>query len=141
MSRRAPKLCAHVGPEGPCYEPVPNGAKHCPAHKQPAWRSAGGPTTASTVAGHRPGWPRLRAEVLERDGHTCQMRLPGCLVHASEVDHVVPVADGGTDDKSNLRAACHPCHATTTARHARATQLGRVPKAFDPLRAELRGDT
>lgn len=27
-----------------------------------------------------------------------------------EVDHIVPVVDGGTDDPANLRLLCHACH-------------------------------
>lgn len=52
------------------------------------------------------GWKRLRLAVLERDAHTCKW----CGKHADTVDHVVPVAEGGSDDMSNLAAACAPCN-------------------------------
>jgi hypothetical protein len=52
---------------------------------------------------------RTRYEVLRRDVHTCR------YCHATDqpltVDHVVPVALGGTDDPSNLVAACKDCNA------------------------------
>lgn len=35
---------------------------------------------------------------------------------ATEVDHVVPLAKGGTDDASNLVAINAVCHARKTAR-------------------------
>jgi 5-methylcytosine-specific restriction protein A len=65
-----------------------------------------------------------RLRVLARDSHRCQLRYPGCLVHAVEVDHVVPVAEGGTDCDSNLRAACTECH--------------RVKSQAEALRGRLR---
>lgn len=38
-----------------------------------------------------------------------------------EVDHIIALCDGGTNEDSNLRALCRPCHAKKTAeeRHAR----------------------
>lgn len=54
---------------------------------------------------------RLRFEVLQRDGHTCRY----CGATAPDVrltvDHVVPVALGGSDEPSNLAAACADCNA------------------------------
>lgn len=53
---------------------------------------------------------RLRFEVLKRDDHTCRY----CGAKAPDVtltvDHVTPVALGGTDDASNLVAACRSCN-------------------------------
>ena len=55
-------------------------------------------------------WRKVRAHVLDRDGHTCQIGWPGCTVHATHVDHIVPVVHGGTDGEHNLRAACARCN-------------------------------
>ncbi|MGV9364512.1 HNH endonuclease signature motif containing protein [Amycolatopsis sp. NPDC003731] len=34
-----------------------------------------------------------------------------CGVRAStEVDHIIPYAEGGTDDEANARGVCAPCH-------------------------------
>lgn len=51
---------------------------------------------------------RVRFEVLRRDNHTCHY----CGARAPEVaiDHVVPVALGGSDNPENLVAACAPCN-------------------------------
>ncbi len=58
---------------------------------------------------------RLRYEILRRDNHTCRY----CGATAPEVnltvDHVVPVALGGSDDPSNLVTACQPCNAGKSA--------------------------
>jgi 5-methylcytosine-specific restriction protein A len=36
------------------------------------------------------------------------------LEEASEVDHVVPLAAGGTNDYDNLRTSCKACHSRKT---------------------------
>lgn len=43
-----------------------------------------------------------------------------------DMDHVVPLAQGGGDELSNLRTLCTPCHKleTTTAARERATKRG-----------------
>ena len=54
---------------------------------------------------------RLRYEILRRDDHTCRY-CGGRVPHvALTVDHVIPVALGGSDDASNLVAACVDCNA------------------------------
>lgn len=53
---------------------------------------------------------RTRFEVLKRDNHTCRYCggvAPDVIL---TVDHVTPVALGGTDDPSNLVAACRDCN-------------------------------
>ena len=64
---------------------------HCRAHAR------GGSTRA---------WRKVRARVLARDRYRCQL----CGAPASEVDHIVRVADGGGDHLSNLRAICLRCN-------------------------------
>jgi hypothetical protein len=58
---------------------------------------------------------RLRFEILRRDNYTCRY----CGGVAPEVritvDHVVPRALGGTDDPSNLVAACADCNGGKSA--------------------------
>lgn len=42
---------------------------------------------------------------------------------ATEVDHIIPLSQGGTDDDSNLMAiAGYPCHARKTARESAASR-------------------
>lgn len=56
-------------------------------------------------------YPRVRKQVLERDGRVCQIRSPNCTVRATQVDHIVPLAEGGPQfDPANLRAACQSCN-------------------------------
>ena len=63
--------------------------------------------------------PQLRAEILERNGFTCQqcgsaagdpdIYNPGRKVRL-HVDHIIPISQGGTDNRDNLRALCSNCN-------------------------------
>jgi hypothetical protein len=58
---------------------------------------------------------RLRFEILRRDNHACRYcgrRAPDVQL---TVDHVVPVALGGTDEPGNLVTACTECNGGKSA--------------------------
>lgn len=56
-------------------------------------------------------WQQVRQVVMERDEWRCRVRLQCCEGEASDVDHIVPPADGGDRwDLANLRASCGPCN-------------------------------
>ena len=58
----------------------------------------------------------LRFEVFQRDRHTCQYcgrRAPDVEL---EVDHVIPVARGGTDAFENLMTSCRECNSGKSAK-------------------------
>jgi hypothetical protein len=63
--------------------------------------------------------PQLRNEILERNGFTCQLCGAGpgdsdpfnpnrkVRLH---IDHIVPISQGGSDSKENLRVLCSACN-------------------------------
>ena len=56
-------------------------------------------------------WQRHRDAILQRDGHTSQLRLPGCTHTATAVDHIIPTSAGGPPyNHDNLRATCTNCN-------------------------------
>lgn len=67
---------------------------------------------------------RLRFEILRRDDNTCR------YCHATDtalvIDHVVPVALGGTDDPSNLVAACKDCNSGKSSSSPDAAVVAQV---------------
>jgi 5-methylcytosine-specific restriction protein A len=74
--------------------------------------------------GYGYAWEKLRASVLERDTGLCQPCLRNAHVTAaSQVDHITPKAQGGTDHPSNLEAICEPCHKAKTARESGSIAL------------------
>ncbi len=58
---------------------------------------------------------RLRYEVLRRDNHACRYCGASAPDAKLTVDHVVPVALGGSDGPSNLVTACVDCNAGKSA--------------------------
>ena len=58
---------------------------------------------------HIPG--KLRYDVLAKSGGHCVACGVSALKTALEVDHIVPVNMGGTNDISNLQALCYKCNA------------------------------
>jgi len=63
--------------------------------------------------------PQLRNEILERNGFTCQLcgAGPGDVDPYNpsrrvrlHIDHIIPISQGGTNDKDNLRTLCSNCN-------------------------------
>jgi 5-methylcytosine-specific restriction endonuclease McrA len=78
-----------------CSEPgCPEFADDCAEHR------------AKQRNGSTRQWRKVRAAVLKRDNERCFY----CGEQATTVDHLRPVSRGGTDDESNLAAACPNCN-------------------------------
>lgn len=58
---------------------------------------------------------RLRYEVLRRDNYTCRYCGKSAPEVVITVDHVIPKALGGSDEPSNLCAACRDCNGGKTS--------------------------
>ncbi len=56
------------------------------------------------------GWYKLRWQILYRDKYTCQYCGQAAPNVQLEVDHIIPVVEGGTDDLSNLATSCWACN-------------------------------
>lgn len=59
-------------------------------------------------------WQHARRAQLQREPLCRHCAGRGLVELAREVDHVRPLADGGTDDPDNLQSLCIPCHAVKT---------------------------
>lgn len=80
-------------------------------------------------------WNRVAAKVRERDAGRCVV----CAGEGEEVDHIVPLAQGGTNDLGNLRLLCHPCHQGVT-NAAFGTAPHRAPvtaETFEGIETEI----
>ncbi|WP_328514757.1 HNH endonuclease [Mycolicibacterium palauense] len=95
-----PRTCSR------CHQPAPRG-RACPC--RPAFEGA-----AARAGGRR--WRQIRDTQL-REHPYCQH--PDCRRLAAEVDHVVPLAEGGTDAWANLASLCPRHHREKTARDSR----------------------
>ena len=91
MPPRPLKVCRHAG----CHELTRDPSGYCPKHKDAA---------------------EARAQILMDEPLCRECRKAGRIVPATDVDHIVARADGGTDDRSNLQPLCHACHSRKTVR-------------------------
>jgi 5-methylcytosine-specific restriction enzyme A len=114
-----PKPCRHPG----CGALVRDGSGRCPRHKVVPGSFADPNRGSRHERGYGSSWDRLRKRILERDCGLCQQckregRLTACggKPYSAFVDHVVPKAEGGTDDESNLETLCATCHKSKTDR-------------------------
>lgn len=110
MGWSPPKPCARPG----CGALVQSG-RWCPAHKPAPRPTAPKPYDAEKRRPYKTAaWLRFRKWYLTQHP-VCE--VPGCGQPANEVDHIVPLDDGGAHlSTSNSQALCKPCHSRKTAR-------------------------
>lgn len=73
----------------------------------------------------RGAWDALRARILRRDNGLCrcaECRRTGAIKLAHQVDHIIPVIEGGGDNEENLQAINRDCHKAKSA-----AELARRP--------------
>lgn len=81
---------------------------------------------------------RLRFEVLKRDRHKCRYCGRGADEVALTVDHVIPVALGGTDTADNLTACCNQCNGGKSSTSPDAAVVADVSEAAVQWSAAMR---
>lgn len=108
-------------------------AGYCDRHKQDAtgwFRTSKGSSSARGYGGR---WRLLRQQVLERDSYLCcECTRVGRVSAASDVDHIVPKSQGGTDELSNLQSLCLRCHRAKTQAESRGVGQKSGPLAVRP---------
>lgn len=75
-------------------------------------------------------WQSIRRRILDRDNYTCQMRLLGCLITASDVDHIVR---GDDHSDENLQASCTSCHAKKSSQEGNSRKRELRAKRLRPV--------
>lgn len=88
-----------------CFEPIPKGR-----------RTRCGARECSDLIWQAQSWSRCRHLQLRKHS-SCE-----CGARATEIDHKIPVALGGTGDAFNLRSLCHTCHRKATNKFLKEKQ-------------------
>lgn len=92
---------------------------------------------SSTRRQDPPHWPQLKTLVKQRAGGFCQHMTEGdllepepkrCHYPGTEVDHIINLASGGTDDPANLQLLCTWHHKQKTAQEAAAKRKPRTER-------------
>lgn len=111
-----------------------------PVHRSAGWKPKAtwvkAPDSDRRKLTGRP-WRRIRDRVMDRDKWLCQQCLEvGVITAATECDHIIPVAKGGSDAENNLQALCHRCHTMKTVREVggpASTHPDWLPKPVCPV--------
>ncbi|MDR3663717.1 MAG: HNH endonuclease [Mycobacterium sp.] len=122
MAARAPKMCGHIDPDGTMCRELVRGVRYCEEHR-PAHTWQRVDTKRSGTSAHQ----TRRLRVLRRDGYRCQIGYTGiCLGTANELDHIIPIGEGGADTDENGQAACRACQLAKATREAHRASGHRV---------------
>ena len=70
-------------------------------------------------------WRKARNAAMSAAKGRCQIRLPGCTIAATEVDHELGAQND--PDHRHLRAACKRCHEQVTARQGNDARRASGP--------------
>mgnify|MGYP000004505699 CR=1 FL=1 len=121
MPRAAPKPCTSPG----CRALAVMGSGRCELHQVQAGSFSDRARGTRHDRGYGADWDKRRQRILERDCGLCQeclrqgrVTVCGHKPYSAWCDHIVPKAEGGTDDDDNLQTLCRSCHTEKTAREA-----------------------
>ena len=109
MPTRVGRPCRAQG----CPAIVHEGA-WCPEHKP-----KDAPRPAPSSRGYDKRWQKIRLAYLARYPLCVQCEKEGRVTAATEVDHIRPLALGGTNDAHNLQPLCKSCHSKKTRKAMR----------------------
>lgn len=109
-----------VKPATPCSQPGCPELSHerfCPTHakaEDQRYRTYQRDPAINKRYDHR--WRKIRNAYITRHPLCEHCQQDGCVTPAQEVDHIIPLENGGTHDEANLQALCKSCHSSKTAR-------------------------
>ncbi len=81
----------------------------------------------------RRAWRRLSSTIMKGEPLCRMCREVGKTKLATLVDHIKPIADGGTDALDNLQPLCSTCHSGAKASFERTGKLRGCDEAGLPL--------
>jgi len=106
MPYKSRRRCLYPG----CPELVNAGETYCSAHK---------PVHKNDNSHYDRRWRAFREVYLAKHPLCLECQNAGRLTPATEIHHIIPVEDDGTDREDNLMPLCKSCHARKTAEGSR----------------------
>lgn len=105
-----------LSPLRPCSATCPNLTRggRCPQHQR-SWRSS-----QPEVKRHTGRWLQQQREALFNREPLCRIcRAAGRTTKATIRDHIIPLAEGGSDVEWNTQPLCRSCSDTKTQQEAK----------------------
>lgn len=102
-------------PKRPCrYTGCPNlaaqGEQYCPQHKTKVEQFYNKYQRPNDKKSYGRAWKRIRDRKIRENPLCEECFKAGIYKAAEEVHHILPLADGGTSERSNLISLCRSCH-------------------------------
>lgn len=94
-----------------------SGGGYCPEHRGMVQKQRDSQRTGQRHY-NSVRWRKLRTLVLTGEPLCRECAAAGAVVQATVVDHILPLAQGGTDAMSNLQPLCATCHNRKTMRES-----------------------
>lgn len=98
-----------------CSQVIFPGEMYCKAHAKMTARWRYPQRQGTTTERFGKGWKAISKRVLQRDRYVCHW----CGGKATTADHLIARVNGGTNEMSNLVAACRPCNSRRGGRTRR----------------------
>jgi len=114
MPFRAGRPCAQPG----CTRIVRDG-RYCDDHRRQNQQEQDAKRGTASQRGYGAQWRRVRKRFLRQHPLCAACGHLGFTTPATDVDHILPRALGGTDEESNLQALCHRHHSAKTMHELR----------------------
>jgi len=104
-----------TSPKRPCRYPgcpglAAPGEQYCPQHKAQTESFYNRYQRPNDKNAYGRAWKRIRDRKIKANPLCEECLKNGVLKPAEEVHHIVPLADGGTSERSNLISLCRSCH-------------------------------
>ncbi|WP_219209460.1 HNH endonuclease [Variovorax boronicumulans] len=101
MPSAAPRPCNF-----PCCRSLAVSGGRCAEHERDAWVKS--PKATKRITGRR--LQAMRAALFAHAPLCVHCQAVGLVVLATQRDHIVPLAEGGSDDDDNTQGLCDLCH-------------------------------
>lgn len=124
MPNAAPRPCTQPG----CGALVHDGTGRCPKHPRAAWAKK--TTATKRVTGRR--LQAMRERLFMASPLCVECERLGRVTLATQRDHVIPLAEGGSDDDDNVQGLCHACHDAKSKKESTRGRSGPVRVALLP---------